>query len=143
MIIKKTTAKPAKMRRKLSIMSILQWKTTSVCPLAGTWGNRYRRTDGRIIMDPAPCLLLQQRGADSRAVFATYENGVLIAACDTKGYEESSCISGSRTHPYRPGPPPWELLDEEDPAKQTDEQAAAAAKVRESFISAPPRTVGA
>jgi hypothetical protein len=134
------TAKPMKTKRRWS-MSVLQWQTVNVVALAGTWGCRYRRSDGRTLLDPCPGVLIQKRGGESRAVFATYHNGVLIPAIETAGFEEATCAGGSRSNPYRPGAPPWELLDEVDPVAQTTEQAAAAAKLAHSYILPPPKEI--
>jgi hypothetical protein len=138
MIGKKTAAKPMKMRRRWR-MSILQWRTVNVVPLAMPWSNRYRRADGRAIHDPCPGLMIQERGGESRVVFATYHNGVLIPAVETAGYEESSTAGGSRSLPYRPGPPPWELLDEVDPVAKVAADAANAGYLAKSFTLPPPK----
>jgi hypothetical protein len=83
--------------------------------------------------------MIQERGGESRVVFATYHNGVLIPAVETAGYEESSTAGGSRSLPYRPGPPPWELLDEVDPVAKVAADAANAGYLVKSFTLPPPK----
>jgi hypothetical protein len=87
-----------------------------------------------MIHDPCPAILVQERGGESRAAFATYYCGELFAAIDTNGYEESSCAGGPRSVPYRADRPPWELLDEEDPVKKAAEEAARGVPLASSFI---------
>jgi hypothetical protein len=115
-------------------MSVLQWKTVNVVPLPGVYANRYRRSDGRVILDPAPAILVQSRGGEVRAVFATYEKGHLFAAVDTAGYEESTVSSGSRPSPYRADRPPWECLDEEDPTKKVADDIASRVPLATTWV---------
>jgi hypothetical protein len=119
-------------RTARSVMTTIKpWRTIAVVPLAGTWCNRFRTNDGKAINDPAPAILIQERGGETRTCFSTYYRGVLLPAIDIPGYEESSCIAGTRTNPHRPGKPPWELLDEPDPVRKAAEEAAA---VGNSFV---------
>jgi hypothetical protein len=139
MIRDKDRSKAHKMKRKWRVMDAitLSWKTSNVVPLPGTWCNRYRRHDGRIILDPCPALLVQERGNDRRTCFATYHKGLLFPALDTDGYEESNC--SGRTIPYRANEPPWELLDEIDPAAKVADEAANAKYLANSFVLPAPR----
>jgi hypothetical protein len=133
-----TTAKPMKKKRRWAMDAIQPWRTVNVVPVGGIWSNRFRTNSGGALNDPCPAVLIQERGSQSRVVFATYCRGVLMPACDLPGYEESSPISGSRTHPYRPGAPPWERLDEIDPAQKVAEDAAAV-QLAKSYILPPPQ----
>jgi hypothetical protein len=123
-----------KKRRWKKIMDAIRpWRTVNVVPLAGTWCNRFRTNDGKAINDPAPAILIQERGGETRTCFSTYYRGVLLPAIDMPGYEESSCIAGTRTNPHRPGKPPWELLDEPDPVRKAAEEAGVL--VGSSFVA--------
>jgi hypothetical protein len=117
--------------------TIRPWKTISVVPLSGTWANRYRQTNGtgKMILDPCPAILVQERGGETRTAFATYHHGLLFAACDTPGYEENSCAGGPRATPYRPDKPPWECLDESDPMQKIADEAGE--PIAKSFVFGP------
>lgn len=126
------------MRMKGKIMNALRpWKTVSVVPLAGVWANRFRRKDGRMILDPCPGLLIQERAGESRAVFATYHQGILMPACEMDGFEEASCAGGPRANPYRADLPPWQLLDEIDPVQKAAGEAAAGTPLATSWVKTP------
>jgi hypothetical protein len=86
-----------------------------------------------MLLDPCPAILLQSRGGETRTVFATFEHGHLFAACDTKGYEESTVAGGARPNPYRADRPPWELLDEEDPATKVANEVAASTPLAQTW----------
>jgi hypothetical protein len=108
--------------RYRTIMNALHpWKTIYVCPLPTTWANQFLRTDGRAILDPAPCLIVQERGGQTRTVFATYFRGELLAACDQPGYQESTTIGAGG--PRRSGAPPWQCLDDPDPVQRAFDQS--------------------
>jgi hypothetical protein len=124
--------KPTRMRRLMN--TIKPWKTVSVIPLSSGWSNRYRRADGRIIIDPCPGLVIQERGGESRVAFATYHEGLVFPAVETAGYEESSTAGGPRSNPYRAGLPPWLLLDEVDPVAKAAAEAASGVKLATSFV---------
>jgi hypothetical protein len=113
--------------------TVRPWKTVNVVPLAGTWCNRFRTKAGKAIQDPCPAILVQSRGNETRTAFATYNKGVLFAACDMPGYEESSCAGGPRANPYRPGQPPWLMLDEIDPAQKVADDIAASVPLSSFF----------
>lgn len=113
--------------------TIRPWRTINVVPLAGTWSNRFRTKAGMALSDPCPAILIQEKGNETRTCFATYYRGLLFPACDQEGYEESSVISGSRTHPYRPDLPPWLRLDEPDPAQEAAAKAAATVRTGTSY----------
>lgn len=108
--------------------AIHPWKTINVVPLPTPWVNRYRFRDGRPLTDPCPAVLIQERGGETRTVFATFAKGVLFPAVDTPGYEDSSPASGPRR---MEDTPPWERLDEKDPAQQ----AVAGKSLIRSFVS--------
>lgn len=95
--------------------TIHPWQTTNVVPLPTAWCNRYRLRDGRFLTDPCPAVLIQERAGVTRVVFATFARGVLFPAIETTGFEESSPTSGPRR---TDDIPPWEKLDEKDPAQQ-------------------------
>jgi hypothetical protein len=127
--------KPTRMRRLMN--AIKPWRTVNVVPLAGTWANRYRRKDGRMIIDPCPGILIQERAGETRTCFATYYRGLIMPAIETDGYEESSCAGGPRATPYRADLPPWLVLDEVDPAQKVADEVAAGEPLAKSFIFAP------
>jgi hypothetical protein len=116
--------------------TIKPWRTISVVPLSGTWANRYRQNNDKIIHDPCPCILVQERGGnETRTALATYHRGLLFAACDTLGYQESGCAGGPRSLPYRPDKPPWECLDEPDPMQKIADEAGE--PIAKSFVFGP------
>jgi hypothetical protein len=136
MIGKKTTVsirKPMK-RAFRRIVNAIQWKTINVVPLPGIYANRYRMRDGRMLLDPCPAILVQSRGGETRAVFATFEKGHLFPAVDTAGYEESSTAGGSRPNPHRADRPPWKLLEEEDPATKVAKEIAASTPLAQTWV---------
>jgi hypothetical protein len=114
--------------------TVRPWRTINVIPLAGTWCNRFRRNDGRMLLDPCPGLLIEERGGESRVAFATYHRGLVFAACDMPGYEESSCAGGPRATPYRADLPPWLMLDEIDPAQKVADDIAARVPLATTWI---------
>lgn len=117
MIGNKTELNPMKLQRKWRIMDAIKpWKTANAVALAGTWSNRFRNNDGRALTDPCPCVLIQERGSVTRAVFGTYLNGEIMPACEMEGYEDSS--TSPRTSPHRSDKPPWLRLDEIDPVRK-------------------------
>ncbi|MFZ0118106.1 MAG: hypothetical protein WAL99_01375 [Pseudonocardiaceae bacterium] len=96
------------------------WRTVNVVPLPGTWTNRYRTNSGEMILDPCPAVLVQERGGETRATFATFDKGFLFPAVDTAGYEESSCSAGRP--PHRADKAPWEMIDEIDPEQKVKDE---------------------
>jgi hypothetical protein len=117
--------------------AVRPWRTVNVVPLSATWSNRFRTNDGRAINDPCPALLVQERGGETRVVFASYANGEVFPACQMAGYEDSS--STSRVNPHRADEPPWMRLDERDPVQTATDKAANA--MREAFVLPPPRNI--
>ncbi|HEX5348525.1 MAG TPA: hypothetical protein VFW64_15695 [Pseudonocardiaceae bacterium] len=87
-----------------------------------------------MIIDPCPGLVIQERGGETRVAFATYYEGLIFPAVETAGYEDSSTAGGPRSNPYRPGLPPWLLLDEIDPVAKVAAEAANAGYLASSFV---------
>jgi hypothetical protein len=92
-----------------------------------------------MIHDPCPAILVQERSGESRTAFATYHRGLLFAACDTEGYEESSCAGGPRATPYRADLPPWQVLGEIDPSQKVADEIAASTPLATSSVWPAPR----
>jgi hypothetical protein len=68
---------------------LAHWSTIAVGALPAGWVNTYRTDSDEIFREPCPALLLQECQGRTRAVFATYENGQLTAACDNPRYLDS------------------------------------------------------
>lgn len=99
--------RPVKKHENTTDRSAQAWRTIAVTTLPGGWCNTYRTENGDVFIEPAPALLLQQLGTETRVTFASYRDGCLEPVCENNTYQDSLPPPDAAARPpKRTGPPP-------------------------------------